>query len=132
MKFSELMWLMIKLQVTKTQGFPPSLKKTFLEKPHREIKLPPPPPPSLGVLELICNSQASLSISSFTELSDTPFFFQWVSLSYISSGYDTLCISLKKIIRLKDYGRPIYMKDSTWFALLSYKKQTCSRRSMIL
>ena len=62
MKFSETIWLMIILKVTKTQGFTLSLEDTFSEKPQEGSNdpsphLPPPPPirplPPPAVLGLI-------------------------------------------------------------------------------
>ena len=54
MKFSENMYLMIILKVTKKQGFTLSLKDTFFEKPQgSQFDSPPLPPPAVLGLTLI-------------------------------------------------------------------------------
>ena len=52
MKFSENMWLMIILKVTKKQGFNLSLENTPLEKPQEWVKLTSLPSPSLFTVKL--------------------------------------------------------------------------------
>ena len=53
MKFSEKMYLIIILKVTKNQSFSRSLEDTFFEKPQGGGQIDPPPPVVLGLLILI-------------------------------------------------------------------------------
>ena len=54
MKFSDKMWLMIMLKVTKKQDFTLSSEDTFLEKPQggQRVQIDPLPHPALSLFRL--------------------------------------------------------------------------------
>ena len=56
MKFSEKMWLKVKLKVRKKQAFTLSLEDAFLEKPHGvgQIESPHPSLLRVNILEYAC------------------------------------------------------------------------------
>ena len=65
MKFSENMWLMIILKVTKKQGFNLSLENTPLEKPQEWVKLTSLPYPSLFTVKLYSYKKETYRLCCF-------------------------------------------------------------------